>query len=157
MGCITAYALLGDDIKLFGFGKYADIHFNILTFCAFVLFGFELVAASIGKDDYFLSFFFHLDLIATASLLLDVTWFYDALFSASSSLTRAGRMSRVGARAGRAVRVVRLIRLVRVFKIYKYVGDQYQFESSYYYVMAKALPEKFHNTAQCHSAAVALP
>ena len=34
----------------------------------------EVVLQSMGKDEYMWGFFFWLDIIATASLVLDVTW-----------------------------------------------------------------------------------
>lgn len=56
------------------------------------------------QPDYFLGFFFWLDLLSTLSLLLDIGWFNQLLFgtgdasSASSvaSLAKASRASRVG-------------------------------------------------------------
>jgi len=123
MFVITIYALIGDDIRLAFTMSTVDIWFNLVTIFAFFLFAFEMIAGCIGKDDYFLSFFFFLDLVATASLVLDVTWFYSALFETDSSYARAGRMSRVGTRAGRVIRVIRLIRLIRIVKIYKHVVD----------------------------------
>jgi hypothetical protein len=52
MTLITLYALLGDDIKMMTTTKDADIYFTIMTSIALVLFTFELVTTSIGKDDY---------------------------------------------------------------------------------------------------------
>eukprot|EP00927_Polykrikos_kofoidii_P038864 TRINITY_DN33308_c0_g1_i1.p1 TRINITY_DN33308_c0_g1~~TRINITY_DN33308_c0_g1_i1.p1 ORF type:complete len:956 (-),score=150.21 TRINITY_DN33308_c0_g1_i1:278-2872(-) len=119
----TVYALMGDDVRMASTPASADNWFNCFTILAFLLFSFEMCVASIGKDDYFMSFFFFLDLLATVSLVLDITWFYTALFQTDSSLTRAGRMSRMGTRAGRVIRVLRLIRLIRIIKIYKHVLD----------------------------------
>merc|ERR1712232_110340 len=107
---VTIYALLGDDIRkcLPNNDGLTDTCFNICTIGAMFLFTFELVACSIGKEDYFLGFFFYLDVIATASLLLDITWLWAFIF-ADTSLARAGRMSKIGTRAGRVMRVLRLI------------------------------------------------
>mmetsp|Transcript_58280 Transcript_58280/g.138858 ORF Transcript_58280/g.138858 Transcript_58280/m.138858 type:complete len:870 (-) Transcript_58280:61-2670(-) len=125
MFALTVYALIGEDIRVAATHRPADLVFNIVTIVALVLFSFELVANIIAKDDYFLGFFFWLDLIATASLILDITWVYDAVtgMGNDSSIARAGRMSRVGTRAGRVLRVIRLIRLIRIIKLYKHMLD----------------------------------
>lgn len=126
---LTLYALFGDDIRLSSTDKDNDILFNVLTvFCLFI-FLVEIVAASVGKEEYFGSFFFWLDALSTASLVFDLTWVSEELFGtesgeggaegsgadASGSL-RAGRASRAGARAGRVVRIIRLIRLVKLYR-----------------------------------------
>lgn len=125
MGLITIYALVGEDLRMASYtSKYDDLYFNIVTIVALNLFSFEMVCSCIGKDDYFLSFFFFLDLVATSSLLLDITWVYEVLIlGGDTSVARAGRMSRVGTRAGRVIRVIRLLRLIRIIKLYKHVID----------------------------------
>lgn len=57
MFVFTIYALIGDDIRLAGFTKEADVWFNILTFLALALFSIELVLNCIARDDYLWSFF----------------------------------------------------------------------------------------------------
>jgi len=107
--------------------KQADIIFNWLTIVAIVIFTTEVVLSSIGKKGYFGEFFFWLDIIATATLPLDITWIYEAIFISEDSVgegdqtssLRASRASRAGSRAGRVVRLIRLIRLIRIMKLYK--------------------------------------
>eukprot|EP00405_Crypthecodinium_cohnii_P044745 CAMPEP_0206584772 /NCGR_PEP_ID=MMETSP0325_2-20121206/35963_1 /ASSEMBLY_ACC=CAM_ASM_000347 /TAXON_ID=2866 /ORGANISM="Crypthecodinium cohnii, Strain Seligo" /LENGTH=943 /DNA_ID=CAMNT_0054092077 /DNA_START=70 /DNA_END=2898 /DNA_ORIENTATION=- len=124
MFLITVYALVGDDIRVASSQKPADVTFNIITIVTLGLFTFELIASCIGKDDYFLSFFFFLDLIATMSLILDITWVYEKIvLGGDTSMARAGRMSRVGTRAGRVIRVIRVIRLIRIVKLYRHIFD----------------------------------
>lgn len=82
--------------------------------------------SSLAQKDYFLGFYFWLDLIATVSLITDIGWIYNEIVgggdisasnaSQASSLARAGRGARVGTRAGRIVRLVRLIRIVKLYK-----------------------------------------
>ena len=93
----------------------------------------ELILSSIGKDDYFNSFFFWLDLISTLSLVTDIGPIMDFLTGSGEenedvgssnaedavALARASRGARIGTRAGRMTRVIRLIRLIRVVKLYK--------------------------------------
>lgn len=73
------------------------------------------------------SFYFWLDLLATASMLFEVlslsTNDYDSSLDSANS-ARAGRASRAGAKAARIIRVVRMIRLVRLVKLYKYFSGK---------------------------------
>ena len=72
MTLVTLYALLGDDLRIICWDKEADTVFLGITVASMVFFTVELVLASIGKQEYFNSFFFWLDLLSTASLITDV-------------------------------------------------------------------------------------
>jgi hypothetical protein len=50
-----------------------------------VLFAVEIVLASIAKDDYFLGFYFWLDLVATISLFADIGWVWNAITGTGGS------------------------------------------------------------------------
>jgi hypothetical protein len=39
----------------------------------------EVIMSSLAKDDYFLGFYFWLDLIATISLITDIGWIWDKI------------------------------------------------------------------------------
>jgi hypothetical protein len=129
MTFVTIYALLASDIKALAFGVESDPVFVILTCISMALFALELIAASVGKPGYWLSFFFWLDLIATLSLVTDIDPLVqlvsadggegNAAGADTATLARASRGARIGTRAGRMTRVIRLIRLVRVVKLYK--------------------------------------
>ena len=122
---LTLYALFGDDIRIATTRRQADWFFDLMTILCIALFTLEIIVCSIGKQDYYGSFFFYLDIISTASLFLDITTINEALFSAedadadSSSIARAGRAGRAGTRVGRVVRIIRIIRLIRIIKLYK--------------------------------------
>jgi hypothetical protein len=137
------YALVADDIKLLTTDVSADNYFTAVTIFCFFMFLIELLAASMGKPGYWLSFFFWLDLIATASIISDIEPLMTLILGEDSSgaagadtitLARASRGARIGTRAGRMARVIRLIRLVRIVKLYKSAnqamvnqeGQQYQ-------------------------------
>lgn len=85
---------------------------------------------SIAKKEYFLGFFFWLDLISTFSLLLDIGFISDQIFDQNSGssgpteVAKAARASRVGTRAARIVRIVRLVRLVKLYKHTKKLMDE---------------------------------
>lgn len=118
---LTLYALFGDNIRLMATSKPADVVFDVFTSFSMVVFVFEIVVASLGKPDYFLGFFFVLDVVSTLSLVLDISAVSNALFCGtgeedSGSAVRASRASRVGARTARVVRVIRLVRIVKLYK-----------------------------------------
>mmetsp|Transcript_21847 Transcript_21847/g.16205 ORF Transcript_21847/g.16205 Transcript_21847/m.16205 type:complete len:150 (+) Transcript_21847:368-817(+) len=129
MTLVTIYALFGDDFRMLVFNKGADTTFNYLTVIAMGLFVLEIILSSIAKEGYFPYFYFWLDLIASASLIFDITWFWDLVLGtdtsgsnnaqAAAKAAKAGRGARVGTRASRIARIVRLIRLIRVVKLYK--------------------------------------
>ena len=58
----------------------------------------EIIIACLVKPGYFLSFFFWLDVISTASMIFDIGWINDAIFgdanSSASNATGAGSLAR---------------------------------------------------------------
>lgn len=126
MTVITIYALFFDDIRILLAPKEADDWFFSLTLLGILLYTIELVLSSIAVENYFLSFFFWLDLVSTCSMLPDIGWFWelvdgwdnaDGLESTQTAadITKTSRTSKIT----RVVRVIRLIRLIRVAKLYK--------------------------------------
>ena len=87
--------------------------------------------SSLAKENYFLGFYFWLDVVATVSMLFDIPVVMDAMFGGgsgggageSTTLLKAGRASRAGTRAGR---IVRLVRLIRILKLYKQMAQRAQ-------------------------------
>jgi len=83
MTLITVYALFGDDIRNLFFTKEEDdVFFSLTCVCMFFFF-LEIVLSSISKEDYFLGFYFWLDLVATASLIFDIGWVWDIIMGTS--------------------------------------------------------------------------
>jgi len=117
---LTFYALTADDLRIILTEKPADIVFNLIGLLCITVFSCEVVLSCLGKADYYLSFFFLLDLISTATLLLDLTWISEAIQGDNSDASdlRSGRTARVGARASRVVRVLRLVRILKLYKAY---------------------------------------
>mmetsp|Transcript_96705 Transcript_96705/g.278286 ORF Transcript_96705/g.278286 Transcript_96705/m.278286 type:complete len:1057 (+) Transcript_96705:274-3444(+) len=119
---LTLYALFGDDVRLAVTSKETDVLFNSLTIICIFIFSVEIVASSIGTDEYFLGFFFFLDVGSTATLILDLTWVGNAIFCSDTDgegAMRTGRAGKAGARASRTVRIIRLMRLAKLYKAYK--------------------------------------
>ncbi|CAE7409165.1 unnamed protein product [Symbiodinium natans] len=124
---LTFGALLGDDLRLLTTGKEADNFFNVLIVVAFIVFTVEIIAASLGDRTYLFSFFFYLDILATVTMLVDLTWFGNLLyckdlnsFSAASTGSWEGAVANLAdTRAARTVRILRLIRLGKLYKFYQ--------------------------------------
>jgi len=125
---VTVWALFGDDIRVIAVTKESDVIFSILTIIVFVVFCVEVFLSSYATQDYIYGFYFWLDIISTASLLLDIGWISDVIFQtgggagggqSAASIAKAARASRIGTRAARVIRIIRLIRLIRIIKLYK--------------------------------------
>lgn len=121
---LTVYALFGDDFRLAATKVTTDVLFNILTVFCLAVFSFEIGVNCLGQDEYFLGFFFLLDLGSTITLTLDLTWVGNALFCGSNaSNARSSKSAQQGAQASRTVRVVRLMRLVKLYKTYRHTVE----------------------------------
>lgn len=121
MTVITVYSLFFDDIRQLTIPMSGDdIVFSITTavMCAFAI---EIFLASISKDDYFLTFFFWLDVIATISMIPDIGWIWNSITGGGGGVANAGSLAKTSraSRVTRVIRVIRLIRLIRIVKLYK--------------------------------------
>jgi hypothetical protein len=85
MAIITIYCLFGDDIRQIFFSSNDDAKFYILTSISFGFFVLELILQSLVREDYWLSFYFWLDLVSTLSLLADIGWLMNAIVDAGSN------------------------------------------------------------------------
>ena len=78
MTLLALWSLFGDDARLAAFDAEDDSVFVAVTYACLVLFALEMCALCVAKQGYAFGFYFWLDLIATASLLLDVPEFIAA-------------------------------------------------------------------------------
>ena len=79
MTIITVYSLFFDDIRALSLTPDKDdICFGITAGCM-LCFITEIVLASLAKEDYFLTFFFWLDVVSTLSMIPDVGWIWKAM------------------------------------------------------------------------------
>ena len=124
MTVITVYSLFFDDIRqLTIHPSKDDICFGVTTACM-GFFLVEIVLAAIAIEDYFLSFFFWLDIISTLSMVPDIGWMWNFITgqdSSSGGVNNAGQLAKTSraSRVTRVIRVIRLIRLIRIVKLYK--------------------------------------
>lgn len=73
----TIYALFFDDLRLSLLNKNVDDGFYAFTSFALFMFTIEIIFTSLVVDNYFRSFFFWVDMVATLSLLADIGWITD--------------------------------------------------------------------------------
>lgn len=131
---VTLWVLFADDVKSLTTTVYYDDYFSALNTLFMALFGLEFFVSCIAVQDYFLSFFFWLDMISFLSMIFDISWFYDWMIESlgdsssgnsgskiksAAKIAKAGRGARVGSRAVKILRILRIIRLVRIAKLYK--------------------------------------
>lgn len=123
MSVITVYSLFYSDINMIVSTAYTDANVWTTTAVCCGMFFLEIILASICKEDYFLTFFFWLDLISTISMLTDIGWVWNAMTDtggsgAAGNAATLAKTSRAG-RVTRVIRIIRLIRLIRIVKLYK--------------------------------------
>lgn len=116
---MTLWVLICDDVRILTTQRTADNYFEaILIFCL-VIFSMEILLTCVGKDDYFMGFFFILDVVSTGSLVLDLPSVQESMASEEQNISSQseGKTARIGAKAARVVRIVRLVRIVKLYKI----------------------------------------
>ena len=118
---LTIYSLFSDDLRTAFFTSNYDIVFDILSLSVMTIFLIEIVLSTIVIEGYFLSFFFFLDIVSTVSIIFDVNFISDLIFSTStsSSVAQLASQSKASRAATRAVRIVKLFRIFRIIKLYK--------------------------------------
>lgn len=118
---LTIYSLFFDDFRTAFFEPSTDLVFDSIGLTIMTIFVLEIVLSSFIIDGYFLSFFFFLDVISTASIIFDVNFLSDIIFSTNntSSISQLAAQSKASRAATRAVRIVKLVRIIRIIKVYK--------------------------------------
>ena len=110
---ITIWVLISDDLRLACMPPSADTPMAMMAMVFMAAFILEIVMYCFGTRHYFWSFFFWLDVLATATMILDIPAVKNAILGGdsnseslkSTTLARATRMSRIGTKAGRIASV----------------------------------------------------
>ena len=120
----TIYAIVGMEIAESTVGTRDFFGLELCSLISFLFFCVEVTMSSICVENYFLSFFFYLDVIGTISLLPDIAFLWpDAWALDGLALARAGRVARTGTRAVRIVRLFRIVRILKLFRIVKLLSS----------------------------------
>ncbi len=74
--------------------------FDILNIISLIFFTLEIILSTLSKPGYQFSFFFWLDIVSSASIILDIqlvnSYIFNVKAASTASLARAGRASRIG-------------------------------------------------------------
>ena len=81
MTVLTIIALFANDIQMAWLPPGADLTYDIVQTIMFVLFCLEIIFTSLAKRTYIFSFFFWLDIVATLSLIQDITFIFNPLIN----------------------------------------------------------------------------
>ena len=76
---VTLYSLFADDYRVLTGRKGLDIVYDVFVMLCLAIFSIEIVIAAIWKPLYSNSYYFYLDIISTASLILDFSPVNNAL------------------------------------------------------------------------------
>jgi len=98
----------------------ADVFREVILTLAFVMFVFECAGLSLVRSSYLYSFFWYMDILGTASMLLDLDWVGIRIEDSgqagdSTNLLRAARAAKIGAKSGRLAKLMRLFRVLALF------------------------------------------
>ena len=90
----------------------------------FIIFILETLILTVVQAQYFLSFFFWMDVIGTLSMILDIGWISDTFMPSGSnkgggSYLRAARAAKLGARFGRLMRLLKFMKFFRYLPCFK--------------------------------------
>jgi len=128
---ITIQSMFSDDIRIALAPLLFDVIYNVIVILNILMFVFEITVSSFGKKDYFLTFYFFTDIIATFTLVFDFGFLFDMIagitnFSADNatdvySFAKDGKHIRKGTKAFSLQRIIRLIKLLRIIKLYKHI------------------------------------
>ena len=115
---VTLFSLTFDDYRLLFTRISQDPMWDIAIILCLAVFLLEILFSCILVSGYFNSYFFYLDIISSASLVLDYSSLRDILTNVSqiqgTSVDQISKFSRL----------IRLVRLVRISKIYKSLGNE---------------------------------
>lgn len=83
---LALFSLFSDDIRMAAFPASADFGFDIVHILLICVFLVEIVLNWIALEEYRFSFYFVLDLISSLSILLDISFITDLMYSSKYSL-----------------------------------------------------------------------
>lgn len=118
-GLFTIWSLFCNDIRILLTTKNADDAFSIITCIILGSFVLEFIYSCFYIKNYFLGFYFWLDVISLMSLVLDINWIYLLLINSSATTVNAGKIKTNITKVSSALKVFRILRLTRVVRIMK--------------------------------------
>lgn len=118
MSVVTLYVLFIDDIRMLTMPKSADLGIDLTILFALLLYSIELILSVFVLQDYFLSFYFWVDLLSFLSMVPDMQFMMEEIEQGASGATNGADIAKTS-RATRVIRIIRIIRLIRLLRIVK--------------------------------------
>ena len=103
---VTLFCLFGLDLGTIYASNSELESFDAAIVAAIAFFSVEILVTCVATEGYFLSFLFALDVIATATLYLELSYVSHSFFS--GLLPRVARVSQLGVRLGHFIRAVQI-------------------------------------------------
>lgn len=87
MAIMTLFILFSNDVQYAWLPDTVDFPFDIIQTIMLGLFTIEIIITCIAKEGYIWSFFFWLDIVATISLIQDISFIFDPIINSGSTST----------------------------------------------------------------------
>lgn len=124
MSVLTIYTIFAIDIDKGFFNHDASIFFSTVHVISMFIFVFEIIVTCIVEKDYFLQFYFWIDIFSTLMMTLQLIWIQDLMNSTDNiqvaisfaRVSKASRFSKIGARSTKIMKLIRLIKLMKLFR-----------------------------------------
>jgi class 3 adenylate cyclase len=110
----TFFALFGDYFRIILLPPSADVVFDILVILIIVIFILEISVYLLSEQNYFLGFYFLLDITTTVFLIFDLTFVANLFFYPQTTNSNAGTAILI-----ELSKIFRIIRIIRVLKLFK--------------------------------------
>eukprot|EP01083_Nonionella_stella_P296017 1005745_1 len=120
---LSMFALFLRDIDYAMFPQHADFWtLDVVLSVVFFWLFLELILYSLTHSNYCFTFFFWLDLVGTASILIDIPWIMVGVGLGNNIflIVKGGRMGRAARGAG-SVRLLKLMKMIRMVKLFRII------------------------------------
>ena len=106
MSIVTFYTLFFDDLRILFLPKSADLYMDTLTLIAMALYLVELALGVLVIDQYFMSFYFWVDLVSLLSMLPDVSFIIEGIEGGLGGISEGAELTKTG-RASKVIKIIR--------------------------------------------------
>jgi len=107
------------NLRLITAGTPFDNLLELVLFCSLAVFVVEFLVRCAAEEDYCWSAWFLLDMIAVATLLMEIRWFQDFAFTVDCHMISpaSDHYAHVGGQAAHALRVAKVLRVLRFCRL----------------------------------------
>ena len=122
---IIIFILLENDLKCILTKKSADLIFSILVIIAIIYYIIEITLFSIMLEEYFLSYFFWLNILSIIVTIFDLHWIFNAILDsvgggdAKNTPEEYAKIKWAKIQVSkRIIKIIKIIQIVRIVKLY---------------------------------------